>query len=109
MKFIAVRTKKDKDPVMLIAGKLSDWTLHGFFQKIDEVTDPYECEYKEVNIDMDFFSITWPSPMKSVEEKFEGAEMDHDFTVEYINKHFEKEEGWIETFSWEDFLQDEGE
>lgn len=71
-----------------------DWSRSGFFWKIDEVTDPYACEYKEVNIDMDFFSISWPSPMISEEEKFQGAEIDPDFTVNYVNKHFEKEKGW---------------
>lgn len=68
MKAMAIRLISNKEPVMVIGGHRKNWNDVDLFWRIDECTDPNECEWLDINIDNELFGITWLNKLEKYDD-----------------------------------------
>lgn len=90
MKAMAIRLVENKDQVMVLFGGYADWNEEELFWRIDECTDPNECEYIEFEIDKFSLGFMWASQGQDI-----GCVDLNESTTNHLLDVFEGEYEWI--------------
>lgn len=99
MKLMAIRLIENKEPVMIIGGHRKQWDDVDLFWRIDECTDPNQCEYIDFKIDDKKMCIMWSEQLENDGTGFclmsDGLNLGESFQSD-IYAIFEKKYGWNE-------------
>ena len=68
MKAVAIRLISNKEPVMVIGGHRKNWSDVDLFWRIDECTDPNQCEWIDIDIDKELFGIAWLNKLEKYDD-----------------------------------------
>lgn len=98
MKLMAIRLIENKEPVMIIGGHRKQWDDLDLFWRIDECTDPNQCEYIDFNVDDKSMCFMWQRKLDKQDESddyslLSDASLGEEFNNE-VGDVFESNEGW---------------